>query len=169
MVRAEGVGPIGVGQLREWLATDRVTVRPVLDPAGQPPVDGYEVRGDLREALQLLHPVETFPFGTRSPRKADVDHVISYVDPDEGGPPGQTGLHNLGPLSRRHHRAKTFGGFTLHEPLPGMYLWRTPTGHWYQVDSQGTHALGRTTPAILEQKAGKTTVTEDDSRRISAA
>jgi hypothetical protein len=35
-----------------------------------------------------------------------------------------------------------------------MYLWRTPTGHWYQVDNQGTHPLGRQTPAILRHQGG---------------
>ena len=44
---------------------------------------------------------------------------------------------------------KTFGGFTCHQPLPNLYLWRTPTGHWYQRDHTGSHHLGRTTPDIL--------------------
>jgi hypothetical protein len=50
-----------------------------------------------------------------------------------------------------------------------MYLWRTPTGHWYQVDHQGTHPLGRTTPAIIEQQAARTSIMEDAFRRIIAA
>jgi hypothetical protein len=33
-----------------------------------------------------------------------------------------------------------------------MFLWRTPTGHWYQVDNHGTHPLGRDRPAILRQR-----------------
>jgi hypothetical protein len=60
-------------------------------------------------------------------------------------------LDNLGPLARGHHRAKTFGGFTCHQPLPGLYLWRTPTGHWYQVDNTGTTALGPATPDLVHQ------------------
>ena len=136
-----------------WLATDRVVVRPVLDPLGQPPLDSYEVRGDLREAVQLVHPFEIFPWGTLLSRRADTDHTIAYVPVDEGGPPGQTRLNNLGPLSRRHHNAKTHGAFTCHQPLPGMFLWRTPTGHWYQVDHHGTQHLGRNTPTILQQQA----------------
>jgi hypothetical protein len=33
-----------------------------------------------------------------------------------------------------------------------MFLWQTPTGHWYQVDNLGTHHLGRQTPTILRQQ-----------------
>jgi hypothetical protein len=152
VARVEGIGPIGVEQLRRWLHTDRVTVRPVLDPLGVPAVDAYEVRGDLREAVQLLHPYEMFPWGTLVSRSADTDHTVPYVPIDEGGPPGQSRIGNLGPLGRGHHNAKTYGGFTCHQPLPGMFLWRTPTGHWYQVDNHGTHPLGRDRPAILRQR-----------------
>jgi hypothetical protein len=41
---------------------------------------------------------------------------------------------NLGPLARGHHRAKTFGDWQLHQPLAGLYLWRTPTRYWFRVD-----------------------------------
>jgi hypothetical protein len=152
VARVEGIGPVGVEQLRRWLGTDRVTVRPVLDPMGVPAVDSYEVRGDLREAVQLLHPHEVFPYGTLVSRGADKDHTEAYVPVGEGGPPGQTRIGNLGPLGRGHHNAKSYGGFTCHQPLPGMFLWQTPTGHWYQVDNHGTHPLGRDRPAILRQQ-----------------
>jgi hypothetical protein len=152
VVRVEGIGPIGIEQLRQWLDTDRVVVRPVLDPLGVPAADCYEVRGELREAVQLLHPREMFPWGTLESRTADQDHTVPYVPIDQGGPPGQTRVGNLGPLGRGHHNAKTYGGFSCHQPLPGMFLWRTPTGHWYQVDNHGTHPLGRDRPAILRQR-----------------
>ena len=148
-----------------------MVVRPVLDPAGVPAVDSYEVRGNLREAVQLIHPVEVFPYGTVGSRRADMDHTIPYVPLDQGGPPGQTRVANLGPLSRRHHRAKTTGAFTCHQPLPGMFLWSTPTGHWYQVDPHGTHPLGRETPAILRQREDPPTTGRMDAHfaRLLAA
>jgi hypothetical protein len=156
VARVEGIGPVGIDQLRDWLSSshlsDQVSVRPVLDPAGVAPVDGYEVRGELREAVQLTHPVEVFPWGTLRSRRADVDHTVPYRPMTEGGPPGQTRLDNLGPLGRGHHNAKTYGGFTCVQPLPGMFLWKTPTGHWYQVDNQGTRPLGQQTPPILSQR-----------------
>ena len=38
---------------------------------------------------------------------------------------------------------KTFGGWQLHHPEPGTYLWRTRHGHWLRVDHGGTQYLGR--------------------------
>lgn len=155
VARVEGAGPAAgpmtLEDLKSWLRSERVTVRPVLDPTGATPVDSYEIPAHLREALTLLQPYEVFPYGTRATREADLDHTDPYAPPDDGGPPGQTRLDNLGPLGRGHHRAKTFGGFELHQPLPGMYLWRTPTGHWFQVDQRGTHPMSRGTPPILRQ------------------
>ena len=149
-------GPIGVEQLKAWLANDRVTVTPVLDPTGVEPVDGYEIPLHLRHAVHLLAPYEVFPHGTLPSRQAtDIDHAVPYLPMDEGGPPGQTGTHNLGPLGRRHHLAKTFDGFTVHQLAPNLHLWRTPTGHWSQVDHRGTTYLGRQRPAVLDSAAAK--------------
>jgi hypothetical protein len=156
VVRVEdpvAAGPISTDQLKAWVANDRITVRPVLDPSGATPVDGYEIPTHLREATQLLHPFEVFPYGTLPTRQADLDHTHAYRAPDDGGPPGQTALANLGPLSRRHHRVKTFDGFTVRQPVTGLFLWRTPTGHWYRVDHRGTTHLGPDRPAILDTAA----------------
>lgn len=64
------------------------------------------------------------------------------MPPDEGGPPGQTGLDNLGPLTAFHHRIKTFGEWQVRQPFPGIYLWRDPHGRCYLVDHTGTRRLG---------------------------
>lgn len=156
VVRSDGLGALSVEQLKEWLHTavgvDKVVVKPVIDSALITPVDCYEVPAQMRGSLELAYRYEVFPYGTRASGSADADHTIPYVPLEKGGPPGQTRLDNLGPLGRHHHRAKTFGGFVLHQPLPGMYLWRTPTGHWFQVDILGTHSLGRHEPEILRQR-----------------
>lgn len=136
-------GPIGVEQLREWLKNHRVTVKPVLDLTGAEPVDEYSIPTHLREAMTLVTPFESFPYGTLSARQCDGDHSRAYVPMSRGGPPGQTGLHNLGPLDRRHHLAKTFDGFAVHQVAVGLYYWRSPTGHWWRVDHRGTRGLGR--------------------------
>ncbi len=69
---------------------------------------------------------------------------MRYVEPARGGPPGQTRIGNLGPLGRTAHRVKTHApGWRHHQPVPGVYLWRTPHGYWYRVDGHGTHALGQ--------------------------
>ncbi len=104
--------------------------------------------------------------------KPVLDHSVPYIPMDQGGPPGQTGLHNLGPLGRRHHRVKTFDGFTVHQVAVGTYFWRTPTGHWCRVDHRGTQALGRleeppdavTTAAHLDQRLPRTSMSRLEQR-----
>ena len=151
VARVEGLGPAGLTQLRDWLTTalghDTLEIHPVIDSGHQSAVE------------------------TRGTGGADLDHTIPYLPRARGGPPGQTGPHNLGPLSRHHHRAKTFGHFTCHQPLPGLYLWRTPSGHWYRVDHTGTHPLGRDTPEILRQRTDPDplTPTERHLRDLLAA
>ena len=41
---------------------------------------------------------------------------------------GPTAAWNLGALCRRHHRLKHRGGWTLRQPAPGEFLWRTRAG-----------------------------------------
>ena len=42
-------------------------------------------------------------------------------------------------------------GFSLAPTHLGTYLWRTPGGHWYQVDHHGTTHLGRQTPSTVHR------------------
>jgi hypothetical protein len=148
VARFEGVGPVTVTQARQFLGTHcQVTIRPVLDIAGQVPVDAYETPQLMAEALHLRNPGDIFPYAVNLGRGKDKDHTIPYVPPDNGGPPGQTHLGNLGPMVRFHHRIRTHGRWTLKQPEPGTYLWRTPHGWVYLVDHHGTHHLGNTTTA----------------------
>lgn len=148
VVRVEEVGPWTMGQLRDWLShptspdeiVSRMQVRPVLDASTVVPVDRYEVRGRMGELCVARTPYEVFPFGTVRSRKADKDHIEPYRSTR---PPGQTRLDNIAPLSRRHHRLKTHGDWLLLHPREGEYLWRTRHGHWFRVDADGTHHLGR--------------------------
>ena len=95
VVRAEGIGPVLADQVRGWLqsAEATVTVKPVIDIAGQAPVDGYEVPDRLREAVHLLHPADVFPYATNTGRGQDLDHTLRYRRQRTGGPPlGDEGL-----------------------------------------------------------------------------
>ena len=74
---------------------------------------------------------------------------------DPGGPPGQTRLGNLGPMARPNHRAVTHGGGHKHQPEPGHFVHRSPTGHVYLVTNQGTLALGRTDYSAAVWQASK--------------
>jgi hypothetical protein len=74
----------------------------------------------------------------------DLDHTKPYLPMNRGGPPGQTNLSNLGPMTRHHHRAVTHGRWGKRQPQPGLYLFRSPKGYLYLVTNQGTLPLGRT-------------------------
>jgi hypothetical protein len=98
----------------------------------------------MREQVQLRTPAGVFPWSGNLSRRKDLDHTVPYLSPDSGGPPGQTRVGNLGPLSRHGHRVKTHGrGWRHHQPVPGVFLWRTPHGYWFRTDHTGTHPLGK--------------------------
>jgi hypothetical protein len=161
VARVEGVGPVTVGQVQRWLGHCHVTVKPVLDLAGVAPVDGYEIPDRLREAVHLLSPADVFPYATSTRRCGDIDHTVAYTPPmtdraagatthpgddpppDSGGPPAQTRIGNLAPMTRFHHRIKTHGRWQVVQPYPGVFVWRSPHGRMYLVDHTGTRRLPR--------------------------
>ena len=111
IARVEDVGPVLLSRLRLLLG-DRCTHQPETGdrPARRAhPVDAYEIPARLREQLQLRYPADVFPYAAAVSRSIDLDHTIPYLSPDQGGPPGQTRIGNLGPHVRRHHRQKTHG------------------------------------------------------------
>lgn len=144
VARIEGVGPVTVAQVVELLGHTNVTVKPVIDLDADQPVDGYEVPQRMREQLWLRNPHSVFPWSSAPSRGLDADHTRPYVPPDDGGPPGQTTVRNLGMLERRAHRVKTHAPGWRHLQLrPGVFLWRTPSGYWFRVDHRGTEPLGK--------------------------
>ena len=148
IARVEELGPVVLGEVRDWLThpispdliRHQVRVRPVLDSQSVVPVERYEWPRPMSELSTCRTPYEAFPFGTLPSRRADDDHLRPYV---KDGPPGQTSLENNAKLSRFHHRLKTNGNWVLRHPEPGTYWWRTPHGHWFLVDTEGTHWHGR--------------------------
>jgi hypothetical protein len=144
--RVEDVGPILLSRLRTLLGDRcKISVKPVIDlPAGHTPVDGYEIPPRLREQLQLRYPADVFPYAAAVGRCMEMDHTIPYLSPDNGGPPGQTSIGNLGPHVRRNHRRKSHGGWQVRQPEPGTWLWRSPHRRIYVVNATGTHSLGDT-------------------------
>ncbi|MEL4359073.1 MULTISPECIES: DUF222 domain-containing protein [unclassified Luteococcus] len=91
------------------------------------------------------------PPQTRAPRQARGPVAESSppadpataADPVEAPARGVTHPDNLGPLSRRAHRAKTHFGWRLTQPLPGIFLWQTPLGYRYLTTASRTLDLGR--------------------------
>jgi hypothetical protein len=125
--RLEGIGPLTLGQVRRFLGDTScdVRVQPVIDSQDTPPVDGYEIPRRIREAMFLRMPASCFPYANGT-KRIDLDHTKAYLPPARGGPPGQTGVHNLGPLSRLEHRIKTFARWQVRQPEPGVWIWRSP-------------------------------------------
>ena len=113
-------------------------------PPTTTPVNAYEIPTLMRERVRLRNPVDIFPWATTPARGCDLDHTRAFLDPARGGPPGQTGPANLGPLSRTHHRTKTFTRWRVRQAEPGVYVWRSPNGWIYLVNPRGTHPLGNT-------------------------
>lgn len=145
LVRPEHGEPLTLVQLREFLTRTgcAVRVQPVLDPGQVPPVDGYEIPIRMRRAVRTRQVVEVFPYGVCRSGSMDLDHTRPYASSAGSGPPGQTRVDNLGPLSRRAHRAVTHGGWRRRQPAPGQYAYRSPHGFVHLVTNQGTFDLGR--------------------------
>ncbi len=138
VARIEDIGPVLLGQVQDWLQHRDVTMRPVLDIAGLPAVDCYEIPDRMADAVRLRTPADCFPYSTNISRRGDLDHTVPYVPMPDGGPPGQTSVDNLARMTRRTHRIKTHSRWTVTQPRSGVWIWRTPHGHHYLVDSTGT-------------------------------
>ncbi|GAB3623534.1 hypothetical protein GCM10027418_16170 [Mariniluteicoccus endophyticus] len=129
-----GLGVVARSQLDQLLAdASKVIERPVVDLNADHQTSGYAPTPAQRWAVLAREQVVAFPFATRSPRSrfADLDHVVPW-------PMGPTATHNLIPLDRRAHRAKTHGRFRVEPVRPGVVKWTTPTGQTYWVSPHGT-------------------------------
>ncbi len=50
----------------------------MIDVAGIAPVDAYEIPDQMREAIHLITPADTFPYASCTSRTMDLDHTIPY-------------------------------------------------------------------------------------------
>jgi hypothetical protein len=147
VARVEGVGPV-LATAELFAGTD-VSLRPVIDLNDRVDLNCYEHPVRLAEQRKLTTPGDYFPYAVAVPGLAgsvDLDHPTPYR-PD--GPPGQTGMHNSGPLGRRHHRWKTHAGYTSRQCGTSRWVWRTPHSRYYLVDHRGTRRLERHQGAML--------------------
>ncbi len=130
--RVEKLNTITLRLLHDWLQrTDRVTIRPVLDPTRIDAVDQHDPPEWMRETVILRDQTCVFPGCTIDARSCDLDHIVPYQPMDEGGPPGQTSLANLACLCRRHHRMKTRRVWAYRRLPNDTYQWTSPHGHVY--------------------------------------
>ena len=132
--RVEGVGALPAVMLTYLFGHTRVRLTPVIRPHADVATDAYEIPDPIRRQILLRDTFEVFPFSSRPARGTDLDHTRPY----RAGEKDQTRAANLGPLSRKAHRAKTHGGWHLDQPTPGIFWWTTPSGDHYRVGPNGT-------------------------------
>ena len=139
----EGLGPVTLDTIRDWAGRSRLTIQPILHVASDDrwSVDQHDPPPRMAEQVRLRDETCVFPWCGRPARRCDLDHRDPYLDPDDGGPPGQTSPESLAPLCRRHHRAKTHGAWTYRRTAPGTYLWTGPAGQTVIVTPTGTMAV----------------------------
>ena len=137
------LGARSLAVIERWIAglTPGTTLKltPVVDLTELISVDAYEIPPPLRRQVAERDHHCRFPWCTNAGRY-DIDHIDAYLDPDDGGPPGQTNTHNLARLCRYHHRVKTRGDWHYtHDPTTGVLTWTSPQGRTYTVDEHGTY------------------------------
>jgi hypothetical protein len=138
----ERLGPATIAKIREWVSHAQVTIQPVLDMGRADAVDAHDPPAWMREIVILRDRHCVFPGCRVDARSCDQDHIDPYVDPGDGGPPGQTSPANLACLCRRHHRAKTAGIWRYQRAAHHEgYLWHGPHGSAYLVTPTGTITL----------------------------
>ena len=138
----ERLGPATIAKIKDWVGHSQVTIQPVLDMGRGDAVDDHDPPAWMREIVILRDRHCVFPRCQVDARYCDQDHIDPYLDPGDGGPPGQTSPANLACLCRRHHRAKTAGVWRYQRaPNQGGFLWRGPYGAAYLVAPTGTITL----------------------------
>jgi hypothetical protein len=144
VARTPRLGARALATVEQWLADlapgATVTVTPVVDLTEEISVNAYEAPDRLRRQIdERDHDGCRFPWCGRRGRY-DLDHIEPYVDPDEGGPPGQTSTTNLAKACRFHHRVKTHSAWTYQREPDGSLTWTSPLGRRYTVNHHGTRA-----------------------------
>lgn len=145
MGRVERLGPLSVEAIasRLGIGEHRFHLRPVLDLNRDDGVDGHDPPEWMHELVVQRDRTCVFPWCTKDSRDCDLDHLEPYVAMDDGGPPGQTNPHNLAPLCRRHHRAKTHRGWRYVMSGDSRYIWTSPHGRRFVVSPDGSVARDR--------------------------
>ncbi len=127
--RVEKLGTLTLDRLQSLLErVGHVSIRPVLDPTRTDALDAHDPPTWMREAAILRDQHCVFPGCRVDARSCDLDHIEPYLDPDNGGPPGQTTLTNLACLCRRHHRLKTHTPWHYRSLPHGGHEWTSPYG-----------------------------------------
>ena len=126
-----GYGPIPA-ELARQLATDGTWRRLLTEPQTGKLLDygrnAYTPPADLQRFIAARDGVCRFPHCQQPASRCDIDHAVPW---DQGG---ETNPANCSLLCRRHHRAKTLGGWRLKRNEDASCSWTSPAGKSYRVD-----------------------------------
>lgn len=86
-------------------------------------------RGALARHVRVRDRTCVGPGCTRPARRSDLDHTREH------GHGGATVEANIGPGCWRHHPDKE-RGWTLTQPEPGQFVWRSPLGRTYRTQGE---------------------------------
>jgi hypothetical protein len=133
----DGHGPIDAHLARELAFAEDATWRRLLtEPMSGTVLDvgttRYRPPAGLDRYVRLRDQTCRWPGCTVPAQQCDLDHTVAYPD-------GPTSEDNLVALCRRHHRLKTFAGFTTEQQGDGRWQVSTPTG---RVIATGPPDLG---------------------------
>ena len=129
--------PVLLDQVRDWCqSASQITVVPIKDLGAHHHVEAYEIPDRIKQQSELLNHTCVFPHCNRRAESCDHDHIDPH-QPDGSG--GATCSHNIAPLCRRHHRAKTHGRWRYRRIHATGYEWTTPHGYRIVRDHLGTH------------------------------
>lgn len=125
-----GYGPIPAALVRDR-APDAEWRRMVIDPVTGYLLDHgtvtYRPPAELKDYLLARDRTCRFPGCNTRASVCDIDHNIP-------APRGDTSAANCCCLCRRHHRLKTFGGWTVILKPDGSCLWTSPCGRQFVSD-----------------------------------
>ena len=143
-------GPILLEQLHRYLVQHdaKIKVYPIIDPADTASADSYEIPLRLRRAMAIRHPRSVFP---HSPTTSG--WIWTTLRLQQNGPPGQTGMHSLGPLARGEHRPKTVGQWRSNSPNPAPTCGEHPKAGSRSPPTKHPRARPPDWPHPLEQRS----------------
>lgn len=166
----DGYGAITAHAARE-LAVEGEWRRIVTDPLTGSALDvgrtRYRPPASLVDHIRERDRVCARPGCSARAASCDLDHTIEFTRED-----GITAHTNLGPLCPRDHQIKTDGGFELTQPEPGVFDWRTPTGHTYRVwpgDHGRYEMTGRPPQAGADRGQTRANSRDDEPDRMRGA
>ncbi|WP_314501732.1 DUF222 domain-containing protein [uncultured Microbacterium sp.] len=132
----EGLGPIPVGRARELCGGDATWMRVLTHPETGIVLSvgrtQYTPPAALRRLVKWRADRCIAPGCGVPASRCEVDHTVAW----EHG--GETGLENLAPICRGHHKVKHHGGWRLRQ-LPGTggaVEWTSPAGRTYVVEPE---------------------------------